>query len=188
MLNFTINFLNIQICFVWLLYKLNIFKGDDFMKRKGVLISFLVLVTFLGFLPIEKASASVSSNSVNEVEDRIDTSKNYYIVPADLPTRGLSTHTSPRYFFPSLVVSSLSNTVEEPSGTPMKLLFSEEKKKYHIGMLYPFPVKGLIDHFITRSGDIHWIEQYAADWIITPIEGDIHCKQKVGILIIKISK
>ncbi|CAM4358340.1 hypothetical protein CN575_29735 [Bacillus wiedmannii] len=152
------------------------------MKSKGALISFLVLVILLGFLPIEKASASVSSNPLNEVANQIDTSKNYYIVPADLPTRGLSTHTSPRYFFPSLVVSSLSNTVEEPSGTPMKLLFSEEKKKYHIGMLYPFPVKGLIDHFITRSGDIHWIEEYAADWIITPVEGGYTLQAEGGYL------
>jgi hypothetical protein len=152
------------------------------MKSKGALISFLVLVILLGFLPIEKASASVSSNPLNEVANQIDTSKNYYIVPADLPTRGLSTHKSPRYFFPSLVVSSLSNTVEEPSGTPMKLLFSEEKKKYHIGMLYPFPVKGLIDHFITRSGDIHWIEQYAADWIITPVEGGYTLQAEGGYL------
>jgi len=152
------------------------------VKFKGLLLSFLVLVTLLGFSPIEKASASTPSDSVDVLVERIDTSKNYYIVPADLPTRGLSTHTSPRYFFPSLVVSSLSNTVEEPSGTPMKLLFSEEKKKYHIGMLYPFPVKGLIDHFITRSGDIHWIEEYAADWIITPVEGGYTLQAEGGYL------
>ena len=60
-------------------------KGSVVMKIKGVLISFLVLVTFLGFSLIEKASASVSSDSVNEVGDRIDTSKNYYIARADNP-------------------------------------------------------------------------------------------------------
>ncbi|MEI3895983.1 MULTISPECIES: hypothetical protein [Bacillus] len=154
------------------------------MKSKGVLISFLVLVTFLGFLPIEKASASVSSNSVNEVEDRIDTSKNYYIVPADLPTRGLGSHRSFN-FLPSLVVApSLGNTVEKPNGARMKLVFSEEKKKYHIGMPYPMPGIGLVDHFIEGGGGLYISlgEQYAVDWIITPVEGGYTLQAEGGYL------
>ncbi|MBG0964192.1 hypothetical protein [Bacillus sp. SRB1LM] len=156
------------------------------MKSKGVLISFLVLVTFLGFLPIEKASASVSSNSVNEVEDRIDTSKNYYIVPADLPTRGLGSHRSFN-FSPSLVVApSLGNTVEKPNGARMKLVFSEEKKTYHIGMPYPMPGIGLVDHFIKNYGGgglyISLGEQYAVDWIITSVEGGYTLQSEGGYL------
>ncbi|ENQ3114201.1 hypothetical protein P5757_26790 [Bacillus tropicus] len=156
------------------------------MKSKGVLISFLVLVTFLGFLPIEKASASVSSNSVNEVEDRIDTSKNYYIVPADLPTRGLGSHRSLN-FLPSLVVApSLGNTVEKPNGARMKLVFSEEKKKYQIGMPYPMPGRGLVNQFIQIIGEgslyISFGDKYGADWIITPVEGGYILQAEGGYL------
>ncbi|MEK4860379.1 hypothetical protein N2V79_29080 [Bacillus sp. CH_70] len=73
----------------------------------------MILVIFLELLPIEKASASISSNPLNEVAHRIDTSKNYYIVPADLSIRGLSSHPSFN-FSKSLVVSSPDNTVEIP--------------------------------------------------------------------------
>ncbi|MGG5737572.1 hypothetical protein [Bacillus cereus group sp. IBL03679] len=151
------------------------------MKSKGALISFLVFVILLGFLPIEKASASVSSNPLNELADRIDTSKNYYIVPADLPTRGLSSRPSLN-FSPSLVVSSLGNTVEKPSEARMKLVFSEEKKTYHIGMPYPMPGIGLVDQFIGSSLHLILGEQYAADWTITPVEGGYILQAEGGYL------
>ncbi|MES5869265.1 hypothetical protein [Bacillus cereus group sp. RP32] len=151
------------------------------MKSKGALISFLVLVILLGFLPIEKASASVSSNPLNEVANQIDTSKNYYIVPADLPTRGLRSLPSLN-FSPSVVVNSPSNTVEKPSGTPMKLFFSEEKEKYHIGMLYPLPGIGLVYNFIGSSLHLILGEQYAAAWTIIPVEGGYILQAEGGYL------
>ncbi|WP_257151668.1 hypothetical protein [Bacillus pseudomycoides] len=147
------------------------------MKIKGVLISFLVLVTFSGFLPIEKASASVSSDSVNEVGDRIDTSKNYYIVPADSPTRGLESHQSLN-FFPFVVVSSRVNTVENPSGIPMKLHFSEENKKYRIEMSSGSFGSLWIDNHLGFMP----FEKYAVYWTITPVEGGYTLQSEGGYL------
>ncbi|PGD29735.1 hypothetical protein COM30_19035 [Bacillus pseudomycoides] len=63
-------------------------------------------------MPREKANASVSPNSVNEVGVRIDTSKNYYIVPADSPTKGL------RYRL--LFGARLHELVVGSQGDPMK--------------------------------------------------------------------
>ncbi|WP_255287419.1 hypothetical protein [Bacillus pseudomycoides] len=151
------------------------------MKIKGVLISFLVLVTFLGFSLIEKASASVSSDSVNEVGDRIDTSKNYYIVPADSPTRGLRYHESLNYY-PFLVVSSRGNTVENPSAASMKLYFSEENKKYRIGMPFPFPKIGFIDYWLDSNLKFNPSEKDAAYWTITPVEGGYTLQAEGGYL------
>ncbi|MEH6978724.1 MULTISPECIES: hypothetical protein [Bacillus] len=151
------------------------------MKIKGILISFLVLVTFLGFLPIEKASASVSSDSVNEVGDRIDTSKNYYITPADSPTRGLSSQNSFN-FLPSLVVSSRSNTVEKPSGIPMKLHFSEENQKYRIGMPYTMPPKMELSYLWVSSYLFFGPDKNAAYWTITPVEGGYTLQAEGGYL------
>lgn len=144
------------------------------MKIKGVLISLLVLVISLGFLPTEKANASVLSNPVNEVGDRIDTSKNYYIVPADSPTRGLESHQSFN-FLPFLVVSSRGNTVEKPAATPMKLYFSEENKKYRIGMSYG---SLLIDNHLRFMV----FEKDAAYWTITPVEGGYTLQAEGGYL------
>ncbi|MED4654823.1 hypothetical protein [Bacillus pseudomycoides] len=144
------------------------------MKIKGVLISLLVLVISLGFLPTEKASASVSSDLVNEVGDRIDTSKNYYIVPADSPTRGLDSHQAFN-FFPFLVVSSRGNTVENPSGIPMTLHFSEENKKYRIGMPYG-------PHWIDNNLRFIPFEKDAAYWTITPVEGGYTLQAEGGYL------
>ncbi|PEK59413.1 hypothetical protein [Bacillus pseudomycoides] len=149
------------------------------MKIKGVLISLLVLVISLGFLATEKASASVSSNLVNEVGDRIDTSKNYYIVPADSPTRGLS-YLESFNFFPSLVVSLRSNTVENPSGIPMKLYFSEENKKYRIGTLYPMP--GLPYYWVDSHLYLGPGEEDAVYWTITPVEGGYTLQAEGGYL------
>ncbi|WP_439873382.1 hypothetical protein ACSLGG_01395 (plasmid) [Bacillus mycoides] len=151
------------------------------MKSKGVLISFLVLVTFLGFLPIEKASASVSSNSVNEVEDRIDTSKNYYIVPAVSPTRGLEAHPSFNHL-PFLVVSSRGNTVENPVAAPMKLYFSEENKKYRIGVPYQFPKIGLYYYWIDNGLGFSPSEKDAIYWTITSVEGGYTLQAEGGYL------
>ncbi|PDY43976.1 hypothetical protein CN680_17355 [Bacillus pseudomycoides] len=154
-------------------------KRSVSMKIKDVLISFLVLVTFLGFLPIEEASASVSFDSVNEVGDRIDTSKNYYIVLADSPTRGLS-YLESFNFFPSLVVSSRSNTVENPPGIPMKLYFSEENKKYRIGTLYPMP--GLPYYWVDSHLYLRPGEEGAVYWTITPVEGGYTLQAEGGYL------
>ncbi|MED4654807.1 hypothetical protein [Bacillus pseudomycoides] len=151
------------------------------MKIKGVLMSFLVLVTFLGFLPIEKASASVLSDSVNEVGDRIDTSKNYYIVPADLPTRGLifrPLHNSPLI----VLVSSHGNTVENPSGTPVKLHFSEENKKYRIEM--PVNFVRPVSYWFYASGNsvsLNW-EKDASYWDIISVEGGYTIQAEGGSL------
>ncbi|PED69691.1 hypothetical protein CON97_23665 [Bacillus pseudomycoides] len=151
------------------------------MRIRGVLISFLVLITFLGFSPIEKASASVSSDSVNEVGDRIDTNKNYYIVPADSPTRGLRSHQSLNYY-PFLVVSSRGNTVEKPSTASMKLYFSEENKKYRIGMPFPFPKIGFIDYWLDSNLRFNPSEKYAVYWTITPVEGGYILQSEGGYL------
>ena len=144
------------------------------MRIRGVLISFLVLITFLGFSPIEKASASVSSDSVNEVGDRIDTNKNYYIVPADSPTRGLDSHQSFN-FFPFLVVSSRGNTVEKPAATPMKLHFFEENKKYRIGTPYD-------SSWIDNNLRFMPFEKDTAYWTITPVEGGYTLQAEGGYL------
>ncbi|MED4654569.1 hypothetical protein COM13_29055 [Bacillus pseudomycoides] len=152
------------------------------MRIKGVLISFLVLVTFLGFLPIEKASASVSPNSVNEVGDRIDTSKEYYIVPADSPTRGLTSHPALN-FYPFLVVSSRGNTVEKPSGTSMKLHFSEENKKYRIGKSYTMPPKQERGYLWVSSNLFFGLEEKnVIYWTITPVEGGYTLQAEGGYL------
>jgi len=107
----------------------------------------LILVIFLELLPIEKTSASISSNPLNEVENRIDTSENYYIVSADLPIKGLSSHPS-FHFSKSLVVSLPGNTVEKPNGARMKFFFSKGKKNYHIGLPFQLPKVGIICNFI----------------------------------------
>ncbi|MEH6978725.1 MULTISPECIES: hypothetical protein [Bacillus] len=139
------------------------------MRIKGVLISFLALITFLGFSPIEKASAS---DSVNEVGNRIDTSKNYYIVPADLPTRGLIFRPLSNSVL-SVQVSPIGNTVEKPSATPVKLHFSEKNQKYRIGM--PMNIMGNHGSFwFWASGNgvyFDWQENNATYWTITPVEG-----------------
>lgn len=152
------------------------------MKSKEALISFLVLVIFLGFLSIEKASASVSSNPLNEVADRIDTSKNYYIVPADLPTRGLSHHPALN-FFPFLVVSSRGNTVGKPGATSMKLHFSEENKKYRIGMPYTMPPKMELGYLWVSSNLFFGLdEKDVIYWTITPVEGGYTLQAEGGYL------
>ncbi|PEJ31293.1 hypothetical protein [Bacillus pseudomycoides] len=153
------------------------------MKIKGVLMSLLVFVIFLGFFPIEKASASVSSDSVNEVGDRIDTSKNYYIVPADLPTRGLifrPLHNSPL----NVLVSSHGKTVENPSGTPVKLHFSEENKKYRIEMPTNFIIGRPVSYWFYASGNsvsLNW-EKDASYWDIIPVEGGYTIQAEGGYL------
>ncbi|PEO89166.1 hypothetical protein CN571_13515 [Bacillus pseudomycoides] len=153
------------------------------MRIKGVLISFLVLVTFLGFLPIEKASASVSPNSVNEVGERIDTSKNYYIVPADSPTRGLifrPLHNSPL----SVLVSRDGNTVENPSADPVKLHFSEENKKYRIEMPRNFMGSPNSFWFWAWGNSVlfDWQEKNATYWTITSVEGGYTLQVESGYL------
>ncbi|MGH1146254.1 hypothetical protein [Bacillus pseudomycoides] len=149
------------------------------MKIKGVLISLLVFVIFSGFFPIEKASASVLSDSVNEVGDRIDTSKNYYIVPADSPTRGLISHLLYNTTLPVLV-SSHGKTVENPSADPVKLHFSEENKKYRIEM----PVAMLGSYWIRAWGNgVNFsTEKDAAYWDITPVEGGYTLQAEGGYL------
>ncbi|MGG3651063.1 hypothetical protein ABES36_06115 [Bacillus pseudomycoides] len=145
------------------------------MRIKGVLISFLVLVTFLGFLPIEKASASVSPNSVNEVGDRIDTSKNYYIVPADSPTKGL------RYRL--LFGARLHELVVGSQGDPMKLHFSEENNKYRIEDSVNW-IRGPISYWFSTSDNSVYFggEENAAYWTITPVEGGYTLQAEGGYL------
>ncbi|MGH1146255.1 hypothetical protein [Bacillus pseudomycoides] len=151
------------------------------MKFKGLFMSLLVFVIFLGFLPIKKANASVSSDSVSEIVNRIDTSKNYYIVPADLPTRGLDSHPALN-FYPFLVVSSRGNTVEKP-GAAMKLHFSEENKKYLIGVPYTMP-PNLERGYLWISNNLFFgpDEKYAIYWTITPVEGGYTLQVEGGYL------
>ncbi|MGG3528693.1 hypothetical protein COM13_19305 [Bacillus pseudomycoides] len=155
------------------------------MRIKGVLISFLVLITFLGFLPIEKASASVSSDSVNEVGDRIDTSKNYYIVPADSPTRGLIFRLLHNSTLPVLV-SSHGKTVEKPSADPMKLHFSEENNKYRIEYSMNFIERSISYWFQARGNGVgfNW-EKDASYWDIIPVEGGYTIQSEGGYLYYK---
>lgn len=144
------------------------------MRIKGLLISFLVLVTFLGFLPIERASASVSSNSVNEVGDQIDTSKNYYIVPADSPTKGLRFR---------LLFGARIHVLVGSQGDPMKLHFSEENKKYRIEDSVNW-IKGPISYWFSTSDDSVYFggEENAAYWTITPVEGGYTLQAEGGYL------
>ncbi|MBD5798659.1 hypothetical protein BHU24_26255 [Bacillus pseudomycoides] len=147
-------------------------------------MSLLVFVIFLGFLPIEKANASVSSDSVSEIVNRIDTSKNYYIVPADLPTRGLvfrPLHNSPLH----VLVSSHSKTVENPSETPVKLHFSEENKKYRIEMPTNFIIGRPVSYWFSAWGSsvsLDEQEKNATYWTITSVEGGYTLQAESGYL------
>lgn len=144
------------------------------MKSKGALISFLVLVILLGFLPIEKASASVSSNPLNEVANQIDTSKNYYIVPADSPTKGLRFR---------LLFGARIHVLVGSQGDPMKLHFSEENKKYRIEDSVNW-IKGSISYWFSTSDDSVYFggEENAAYWTITPVEGGYTLQAEGGYL------
>ncbi|HFK1471284.1 hypothetical protein ACQVOU_25890 [Bacillus pacificus] len=144
------------------------------MKSKGALISFLVLVILLGFLPIEKASASVSSNPLNEVANQIDTSKNYYIVPADSPTKGLRFR---------LLFGARIHVLVGSQGDPMKLHFSEENKKYRIEDSVNW-IKGPISYWFSTSDDSVYFggEENAAYWTITPVEGGYTLQTEGGYL------
>lgn len=152
------------------------------MKIKEVLMLLLVFVIFLGFLPIEKVNASVSSDSVNEIVNGIDTSKNYYIVPADSPTRGLifrPLRNSPL----NVLVSSHGNTVEKPSANPVKLHFSEENKKYRIEM----PVNFIrpVSYWFWAWGSsvlLDLQEKNATYWTITSVEGGYTLQVESGYL------
>ncbi|WP_242270040.1 hypothetical protein [Bacillus cereus group sp. BfR-BA-01408] len=144
------------------------------MKSKGALRSFLVLVILLGFLPIEKASASVSSNPLNEVANQIDTSKNYYIVPADSPTKGLRFR---------LLFGARIHVLVGSQGDPMKLHFSEENKKYRIEDSVNW-IKGPISYWFSTSDDSVYFggEENAAYWTITPVEGGYTLQAEGGYL------
>ncbi|EEM13325.1 MULTISPECIES: hypothetical protein [Bacillus] len=153
------------------------------MNIKGVLMFLLVFVIFLGFLPMEKANASASSDLVNEIVNKIDTSKNYYIVPADSPTRGLifrPLHNSPL----NVLVSSHGNTVENPSANPVKLHFSEENKKYRIEM--PINLMGRpVSYWFWAWGSsvfLDWQEKNATYWTITSVEGGYTLQVESGYL------
>ncbi|PEY31969.1 hypothetical protein CN354_22425 [Bacillus cereus] len=141
------------------------------MKSKGVLMSLLVFVIFLGFFPIEKASASVSSDLVKEVVDRIDTNKRYYLVPTDSPTMGINAIES--RFVGRLSFPVVLGTVEKPGATSLKFHYSEENKKYRIQ--YPeFMIIGniKIDKWISYNHNLSWNEErFANYWTITPVEG-----------------
>ncbi|PFZ12296.1 hypothetical protein COL60_05830 [Bacillus pseudomycoides] len=139
-------------------------KRSVVMRIKGVLISFLVLITFLGFLPIEKASASVSSNPVNEVGDRIDTSKNYYIARADNPNIGL--------YFPwySSIMNMQYFQFSAP-GDPVKLHYSEENKKYRIEMFVKIISHNASTWFTKDLWPSINNEQFASYWTIRPVDG-----------------
>ncbi|MFK4480901.1 hypothetical protein [Bacillus sp. RC206] len=155
------------------------------MKIKGVLMSLLVLVIFLGFLPMEKANASVSSDSVNEIVNKIDISKNYYIVLADSPTRGLIFRLLPNSPL-GVLVSSYGNTVENPSANPVKLHFSEENKKYRIEMSTNFMGRP-VSHWFQALGNgvyLNW-EKDASYWDITPVEGGYTIQAESGYLYYK---
>ncbi|PDZ12740.1 hypothetical protein COL32_08635 [Bacillus pseudomycoides] len=145
-------------------------KRSVVMRAKGVLISFLVLITFLGFLPIEKASASASSNSVNEVADRIDTNKRYYLVTADSQTLGISALQSllaQRHFCHVALVRG--------TGTSLKFYYSEENGKYRI-QSPDFMIVGntKIAKWISYSPEsslLDWDITHFSYWTITPVEG-----------------
>ncbi|PFZ12294.1 hypothetical protein COL60_05820 [Bacillus pseudomycoides] len=153
------------------------------MKIKGVLISLLVLVISLGFLPTEKANASVSSNPVNEVGDRIDTSKNYYIVPVDSPTKGLRFFLLHNSLLPVLL-SPVGGTIEKPLANPVKLHFSEDSKKYRVEMLVNFMGRPASYWFHSTGGSVNFIgsEKDIVDWTITPVEGGYTFQAEGGYL------
>ncbi|MEB3057435.1 hypothetical protein [Bacillus pseudomycoides] len=155
------------------------------MKIKGVLISLLVLVISLGFLATEKASASVSvsSNLVNEVGDRIDTSKNYYIVPADSPTKGLRFFLLPNSLLPVLL-SPVGGTIEKPLANPVKLHFSEDSKKYRVEMFVNIMGRSASYWFHSTGGSVKFIgsEKDIVDWTITPVEGGYTFQAEGGYL------
>ncbi|HDR7706399.1 TPA: hypothetical protein QCX91_004047 [Bacillus thuringiensis] len=145
------------------------------MKIKGVLMSLLVFIIFLGFFPMEKANASIlfASDVEKELIDRIDPNKRYYVVPADSPTKGINAISSMhvgRLSFPVVL-----GTIENPGATSLKFHYSEENKKYRIQ--YPeFWNFGSIkiDKWISipSSGSADWNEEkYAHYWTITPADG-----------------
>ncbi|PEA81006.1 hypothetical protein COL60_27780 [Bacillus pseudomycoides] len=141
------------------------------MKIKGVLMSLLVFVIFLGFLPIEKANASVSSDVEKELVDRIDVNKRYFVVPADSPTKGINA-------ISSMLVGRLSlpvvlGTVENPGATSLKFHYSEENKKYRIEYPEFLIIDNIkIDKWISYNHSLSWNEERLAHyWTITPVEG-----------------